>query len=162
MENKIYDYRAFVDVLIETRRPHIHEDFTLYYNTLLESLEALFKIKLSDVTKVSGTPNLPLASLFKNTLQSFLGIHHPLASYLEATLIHVRLDELGVLGEQVHQNLREADRLMQQTQQTLRQILYDLFEGIYGPTVLTFTSQDLLDMGFGDKEPNKIDYLDYL
>jgi len=47
--------------------------------------------------------------------------------------------------------------------QKYRQLLYELFALIYGKTELTFTSEDLLRVGFDDgKEPDLSDYDDYL
>ncbi len=155
-----YDYRGLIEAYIYTqRKDFIHSDFTTYYTSLLECLQKQFGIRLSNI-------GLPLRQkvfwmLFQSTVRSLLQITSPWADYVEASLLHKRLEEDRELGRIVNQASAVIDQANDASETAHREMLYALFQAIFGECPRIVTSEELRDAGFDDsKEPDIVNYYD--
>jgi len=156
-----YDYRVLVETYIYAqRKDFVHPDFTTYYASLLDTLEKLFQVRLS--REELSFDHQILWGLFQSTVDSLLQITNPWAGYLEAGLLHKKLEESGESFDIVSKagaTIAEANKASKAAH---REILYALFETIFGECSRIVTSEELLQAGFDDsKEPDVADYYDY-
>lgn len=131
-----------------------------YYPRLLSHLEESFGLRLSfDATEDFNKK--VLFSLFQDTTLSYRDLRHPWSNYQEATLIIRKLEDAGTSGQRI---LHLSDKIREKTKDSAElhlQMLYELFQCIYGPINIVVTSQQLLAMGFDDsKEPKWWDFED--
>ncbi len=160
MTTKNYDYKAFIDVFVQTRRrDFLHEDFSNYYQGLLETLESIFGMKIS---KGDDSSSLAIWMLFRSTADSYLSIRTPWSYFIEAGIIGGHLDRKEDLARETHRLSHDLEDLARTSRQKHLALLHNLFHHLYGETDKVFTSLDLLKNGFDDsKEPQMADY-DYL
>lgn len=170
MANKVYDYKAFLEAYIQIPQyDPIHQDFRDYYENLVVALEKLFDVKLSsnhasqEWKYTDGYFQL-LRVLFKNLID-VLQRKSVQGNFLEGGP-HMALE--GIQKQDMEQasvviNLFDETLNMEwEMTQKYRHLLYELFKLMYGKTDITFTSEDLLKVGFGDtKEPQLSNYHDY-
>lgn len=151
-----YDYRQLVLTYIQTmRNDHIHADFKNYYARLLTLLEQVFEVDFSS----PPSSQRALWMLFQATVSSYLSLRTPWSNFLEAGLIVKRIEQLGSQGEKIFQLSTQIEELEQSSREAHLQLIYELFERIYGKRDLVVTSQDLKARGFDDsKEPQITDY----
>jgi len=149
-----YDSHALIEAHIYTQRTDfVHSDFTTYYASLLVALEKLFGIRLS-WEELSFSQKV-LWGLFQNTVRSLLQITNPWAGYLEAGLLHKKLDESGEAGKVVDQATQVINEANQASEAAHREILYALFRAIFGECDRVVTSEELRKAGFDEsREPD--------
>lgn len=157
-----YDYQVLIETYIYTHRTNfVHTDFTSYYASLLEALQARFGIR-QERESLSFDHSV-LWSLFDNTVRSLLQITDPWASYLEAGLIHKKLEESGEHGRIVDRASAIIWETNTQSEKAHREILDALFKAIFGECQLIMTSEQLRENGFDDsKEPDIVNYYDHM
>jgi hypothetical protein len=161
--NKKYDYKMLIEVYIKTQhKNHIHEDFKNYYEQLLAKLEEIFEISFSK-------PKLPeryqngIHFHFLPTIDAYLSIITPRTYYLEDSLLNVSLREAGEIGQRIIAAENKAIATTNEAKAQLLEMLYIMFEAIWGKNDLVITSEELKERGFDDsKEPQIRDYYDYL
>jgi hypothetical protein len=160
--NRPYDYRVLIEAYIYAhRKDFVHSDFTNYYRSLLEALEARFDIRLS--REGLSFDHRVLWGLFDNTVGSLLQITSPWARYLEAGLLHMTLEATGEPGRVVRQASAVIGEANTASAAAHREILYALFRAIFGECQRIVTSEELLEAGFDDaKEPDIANYYDYM
>ena len=170
--SKTYTYKELIDShILIALGDRLDHKLSQYYAALVAVLEQLFEAKLLTpkeyrLLKPAGeTPDYdywPLWVLFERTVYL---IQRP---YLtegwimggpSVTLFEMR--NSNSLALKTLDTLRDAVSQEESMKEKYRELLYELFATIYGKTELTFTSGDLLKMGFDDaKEPNWNDYVD--
>ncbi len=157
-----YDYRVLIEAYIYTQRKNfIHEDFSNYYAGLLEALQPRFGIRFSrdDLDHKQRV----FWFLFQSTIRSLLEITNPWAGFLEAGLIHLRLEESGEAGHVVHGASNRILEANTTSEAAHREIIYTLFHLIFGECPQIVTSEELLEAGFDDSiEPDISDYYDMM
>ena len=153
---KTYDYKALIHTFINTRRTDLpHEDFTIYYVALLNALEDAFGITFVE----KDIPDRKLWFLFRATVRSYLQIRHPWSTFLEAGLLFNHLETFGEAGEQIKTYSDDLFKRAEESRQIHLDMLYQLFEMIYGRIDTVITSDDLHQRGFDDStEPQIPDY----
>ena len=155
-----YDYRVLIEAYIYTHREDfVHPDFTAYYASLLKALQGQFRIQLS--YEGLAFPQKVFWMLFQSTLRSLLRITNPWASYLDATLLHRKLEESGELGRIVDRASAAIFEANKVSEAAHREMLDVLFRAIFGECQQVVTSEELLAIGFDDsKEPDMTNYYD--
>src|SRR4051812_38185662 len=92
-----YDVHVLIEAYLCTQRSDfVHPDFATYYAALLEALQPLLGIRLS--SEGLSFDQGVLWALFVNTVGSLLRITSPWDGYLEAGLLHKKLEESGEPG----------------------------------------------------------------
>lgn len=160
--NRPYDYRVLIEAFIYSqRKDFVHSDFTNYYTSLLQALQRLFGIRLS--REGLSFNQRVLWGFFQNTIESLLQVTNPWAGYLEAGLLHKKLDESGEVGPIVYEASRKIVEANQASEAAHREMLYALFRAMFGACDRIVTSEDLREAGVDDsKEPDIMDYYDYM
>jgi len=155
-----YDYRVLIEAYIDTqRKDFVHADFTNYYASLLEALQTRFGIRLS--REGLSFDQRVLWGLFDSTVWSLLQITSPWAGYLEAGLLHKKLVESGEAGRIVDRASAVIGEANTASEEAHREILYALFQAIFGECQRIVTSDELREAGFDDsKEPDIVNYYD--
>jgi hypothetical protein len=155
MPNKQYDFKTLVQIYIETKRKHhLHEDFKNYYAGLLKHLEAIFKVEIT----VDKSRDKTLWLLFDATIRSYLQIIHPWNYFLDDDAINVQLQKQGERGEQIFAMSNRLGEINDESKELHLQILYDLFEIMFGKVDMVMTSEQLKVGGFDDStEPHTWD-----
>jgi len=154
-----YDCRALVEVYVRTqRRTYAHEDFPNYYRGLLTALEKEFGLQMSDAGL--DFSQRVLWMLFQSTTGSLLQIGTPWDRYLEASLLHKKLEESGEPGRKV---MAATDRIFAASSASKSahyDMLHALFHAIFGVVDRVVTSEQLVEAGFDDsKEPDFSNYI---
>jgi hypothetical protein len=159
--NRPYDFRVLIEAYIYTQRKNfVHADFTTYYNSLLEALERAFGIRLTG-DGLSFHQRI-LWGLFQNTVGSLHQITNPWAGYLEAGLLHKKLEESGEPGRIVDKASAVIFEANKASEAAHHEILCALFLAIFGEFQKIVTSEELRRAGFDDsKEPDIANYHDY-
>jgi len=137
-------------------RAYLHEDFPKYQRKLVKKLQELFNVDLSDPPKLKA-----LYFLFRSTVRTYkqAGVH-PLSGYLEASLIHITLREkTGDAGRETNNLLNEIGNTCELKQKQYQELMYQLYDLIWGATGKVVTSEDLAKVGFDTS--NKPDMADY-
>ncbi len=157
-----YDYSGLIEGYIYTRRKDfVHSDFTSYYGSLLEALQTCFGIRLSG--EGLSFDQRVLWSLFESTVGSLLQITSPWDGYLEASLLHKKLEASGEPGRVVDRASRVIGEANTASEAAHREILSALFQAIFGECQRVVTSEELREAGFDDsKEPDIVNYYDYM
>jgi hypothetical protein len=160
--SKPYDYKSFIEVYIYTKRQDFpHQDSKEYYSKLLEKLEGLFGIQISEDPPTFDGQLFRV--LFNSTVESVLTIKTPVDGYLEAGLLWRKLEQKSELNKIIHDSMRTISQATERSQLAYREILYALFRCIYGDVDTIITSSQLEAVGFNDsKEPKYVDYLENL
>jgi hypothetical protein len=160
--NRPYDFRVLIDAYIYTqRKDFVHSDFTTYYASLLDALQGLFGIRLT--REGLSFDQKVLWGLFQNTVGSLLQITNPWDGYLEAGLVHKKLEESGEVGRAVDRASRVIAEANKASEAAHREILYALFRAVFGECDRVVTSEQLREAGFDDsKEPDIANYYDYM
>ena len=157
-----YDFRGLIQAYIYTQRQDfVHRDFGRYYGELLKVLETQFGVRLAR----DGVPShhRVLWFLFDSTVSSLLAITTPWSGYLEAGLLHTKLDQLGEPGKAVYRASCEIEKVAGDSEAAHRKILETLFVVFFGDCQQIITSEDLKRAGFDDsREPTLSDYYDYM
>lgn len=157
-----YDYRALIEVYIQTQRKHIHPDFDRYYTTLLSKLEDAFGIPMSE--KRIYKPDAPrqaqsLWQMFASAVGSYVSIRTPWDTFLESGALLHRLDSAE--RHKMFGFAYKISELAKESQSVHMELIYTLFEMMYGHVDTIVTSEDLLAQGFDDTtEPQLEDYYD--
>ena len=154
-----YDYRQLIEAYVYTQRDFINlPDFANYYASLLEALQKHFGIMLSHEALSSASQKV-FWMFFRSTVRSLLKITHPLAGYLDATLLHRKLEQCGEPGRIVDKCSKIISESNKASEDAHREILYTLFKEIFGECDRVVTSEELLQSGFDDsKEPDISNY----
>lgn len=155
-----YDFRVFIEAYIYSQRQdYVHADFTTYYSSLLDALQAQFETTLSrDGLSFSQAV---LWRLFESTVRSLLQITNPWSGFLEEGLLVRKLEESGEPGKLVRKASTVISDANNTSEAAHRDMLYALFAAIFGECTRVVTSEELRDAGFDDsKEPKIVDYYD--
>lgn len=157
-----YDYHGLIEAYIYTQRQDfVHSDFTTYYQSLLEALQKQFGIRLSH--EGLALPQTVFWMLFQSTVRSLLRITSPWADYLEATLLHKKLEQSSELGRIVDRASTVIEEANKRSEAAHRELLDALFQEICGDCQRVVTSAELRQAGFDDsKEPDIVNYYDYM
>jgi hypothetical protein len=157
-----YDFRVLIEAYIYTqRKDFVHSDFATYYAFLVDALQGLFGIRLS--REGLSFDQEVLWGLFQNTVGSLLQITNPWDRYLEAGLVHKKLEESGEAGRTVDRANRVIGEANKASEAAHREILYSLFRPIFGECDRVVTSEQVPEAGFDDsKEPDIVNYYDYM
>lgn len=157
--NRPYDFRMLIETYIYTqRKDFLHSDFNSYYAALLEVLQKQFAIRLSH-EGLTTLPQRVFWMLFNSTVRSLLQITNPWANFLDETLLVSKLDENCELRSLVNRASGVIGEANKASEAAHREMLWALFEAIFGKCQLVVTSQDLLASGFDDsKEPEIANY----
>lgn len=157
-----YDYRVLIETYIYAqRKDFVHSDFTNYYASLLEALQRLFGIRLS--REGLSFEHRVLWGLFQNAIGSLLQVTDPWAGYLEAGLLHKKLEGCGEEGRIVYMASRKIVEVNQVSEAAHREVLCALFRAMFGECDRIVTSEELREAGFDDsKEPDIANYYDYM
>ena len=155
-----YDYHGLIEAFVYTqRKDFVHPDFTTYYSSLLDALQKQFGIRMSH--EGLALPQGVYWMLFKGTVRSLLQIRNPWDDFLEAGLVHKKLDESGELGRVVDRASAVIAEANKASEAAHREMLDALFHAIFGRCDRVLTSEELREAGFDDsKEPNWADYYD--
>ena len=95
-----------------------------------------------------------IASSLVNDLQT---------SVLEAGLLYNKLESKGDLGKNTLANLKHLGSLSEEKNQTQLELLYQIYQCMFGLDDKSLSSSDLRDLGLDDRqEPLWQNYLDYL
>jgi hypothetical protein len=126
-----------------------------YWDGMLDGLERLFEIRLSH----REVGNAALFMLFESTTRSLLAITTPWSDFLEAGLLHRKLDETGEVGARV---MAASDRIWaraEETREDHREILDALLTVFLGDRAgRTFSAGQLQALGVDLQRPDSIDY----
>ena len=161
LEHTKYDVKSVLETYIKTKRHYHHEDFAIYYNALLNTLQSLFGVRVTD--SAPGWKAGALAMLFQSTADSYLSISTPWTGFLEAGLLHRALDESEEAGKRVYELTDRIGELAEQNRTLHLEMMCTLFELLNGHVRTVITSKDLLAAGFDDSaEPQQCDYFDYV
>ena len=118
-----YDFRVLIEAYIYTQgKDFVYSDFTTYYTSLLDALQGLFGIRLS--REGLSFDQKVLWSLFQNTVGSLLQIANPWDWYLEAGLVHKKLEESGEAGRAVDRASRAIGDANKASEAAHREVLY--------------------------------------
>lgn len=159
-----YDYRVLIEAYIYTHRKDFANstDFTTYYASLLDALQKLFGIRLSDDEGLSFDQKV-LWFLFKSTVRSLVEITSPWANFLDESLLVKKLEASGELGRVVARASAVIDEANKASEVAHREMLDVLFKGMFGECQRVVTSEELRASGFDDsKEPDVDDYYDHM
>ncbi len=156
-----YDYRGLIEAYVYTQRSDfVHPDFGRYYAGLLTSLERLFGIRLAQ--DELSFHQKALWSLFEDTVRSLLQITTPWDGYLEAGLLHKRLEASGEPGQVVYRASAAIANAAKASKAAHREMLSALFIAIFGECARVVTSEELRASGFDDSRELDIgDYSEY-
>ena len=159
--NRPYDFRVLIEAYIYTKRKNfVHSDFSTYYAALLKALEGLFGVRLSG-EGLSFDQKI-LWGLFESTVDSLLRITSPWDGYLEAGLLHSKLEESGESGKEVDRASAVIHEANEASRAAHRTMLYALLVAIFSECQRVLTSEELAKAGFDDsKEPDITNYYDY-
>lgn len=146
MTDHQYTYQDLVLTYIETRRTDLHPAAKAHYARLLALLEQSFGVKLTSPPAAQAA----LGMLFRATVDSYLSLRTPWSHFLEEGLIVRQLEDLGTRGQTIFQRSDQIAQLTHASREAHLQLLYDLFECIFGKQELIVTSGDLRAKGFDD------------
>ena len=162
---KEYRFRELLEVYLESRRSHVHEDFDNFYKGKLEALEKLFCIRFENPPFEFESMNLQYDDW---AIWTF--VEAAIFEYFQLTrsrggeggrglyVLHLRREEHKYF-EAVDAWAEAKESYRQASFNTLEQI----FVALFGNLPQVFTSIDLLALGFDDnKEPDMSDYWDYV
>ena|ERR1051326_1462140 len=153
--DRTYGYRALVQAYIETERSDTHPDIKAYHRKLLALLEQHFGVTLASPPKTQPA----LWMLFRSTVHSYLSLRTPWSHFLEEGLLVRKLEDMGAQGQAIFERSDQIAQLTNASREAHLQMLYDLFECIYGKHALVVTSHDLRAKGFDDaQKPDPTDY----
>ena len=155
-----YDYKVLIEAYLRTQGAGFdHPDFIGYYARLVKVLESALDVELKR-DRFSFNQKV-LWALFNGTVNSLCRIGTPWSGFLEEGLIVTKLEAAGERGEKI---LQASDRIGAATRESKEnhyEMLYGLFELIYGEREKVISSAELLTVGFDDSlEPDIIDYYD--
>jgi hypothetical protein len=88
--------------------------------------------------------------LFRATVDSYLSLRTPWSHFLEEGLIVRTLEEQSDQGETIFHLSDQIAHLTSASREAHLQLVYDLFERIFGKRELVVTSRDLRAQGFDD------------
>jgi hypothetical protein len=144
-----YDYRVLIETYVYTKRPDfVHADIKAYYEGLLNTLEGLFGLRLS--RDALSFDQRVLWMLFEGTVYSLVRITSPWDGYLDATLLHRKLEQCGEPGQAVDQASALIHEANKSSETAHHNMLYALFLAIFGKYERVVTSEELLQAGFDD------------
>lgn len=153
VEDTRYDFKSVIETEIALQRRHLHNDFTIYYQALLN--------KLKELLDVPPTPSTSFHMLFQSTMRSYLSLRTPWSDYQDATLLHRNLAESGDDGKRIYELSDQIDTIREQNANLHMEMMAALFEMIHGKIPRVISSKDLLEAGFDDSaEPQWQDYED--
>jgi hypothetical protein len=161
--SKTYDYKMLIEVYIKTQQKnHIHEDFKNYYDQLLAKLEEIFEISFAK-PKLTESYQSGIRFHFLPTIGAYLSLRTPRTGYLEDGLVTTSLQRAGEIGQRIIAAEDKASTTINEAKAQLLEMLYIMFEAIWGKNDLVITSEQLKERGFDDsKEPQRLDYIDFL
>lgn len=136
-----------------------HPDFVSYDQSLLQALERCFDIVLT--TMPTDSSQLLFRMQLHSARRSYLAASTPLSGMLESSLLISRLEQRGEHGQRVLKLYDEMYDTCKKLKQQHMEVMDLLLKCAYGDLAQSFTSQDLLDVGFDDStHPNPEDYED--
>jgi len=159
-----YRFRDLLEVYLESRRSHVHEDFDLFYRGQLATLEQLFCISLKpppdEFESMKEFDDLSIWTLVESAIFEYFQLTSQGAWEGGRGLYILRL------REDKHQYF-EAASAEAQAKESYRQASFNtleqMFIALFSDLPQVFASADLLALGFDDStEPNISDYWDYV
>ncbi|SRR5258708_32208586 len=157
---KTYTYKELIDIYIKIRQlGDINTDFRQYYSGLVSALEQLFdvRINLGSDSQVTDVRFWSLAILFDDIIKRLRwpGVGTGFMEGGPGISFYELSRENPVLQPafQAYNDMRAAEKDLRIQ---YRALLDHIFIVIYGKTDLTFTSKDLMRVGFDDSKEPKI------
>ena len=153
-----YNYQSLIQAYVNTHRTDFrHPEFRDYYRRLLTALEQAFGVSLngdglSDAKQVFW-------HVFENSVKACCHTHHIITIHRDSLRSRYFLQEIVKNRTNVPGDM---DALIQHGRENLDlhfSILYELFNLIYGTTEIEVTSNDLLQLGFDDREEISLEFL---
>jgi hypothetical protein len=159
-----YDWKRLIDVYLLATRTHIHEDFEVFYRSLLGHLESLFGIRVVPETDDDDMTieKQAIAMLMRSTIKSYHEGTSPMAGYLESGLLVSKLQETGEDGLNALALVQEIGELYGESKRLHLTLIQKLFVMIHGEPNRVVTSEELQAAGFDDSRAPKVsDYWEY-
>jgi hypothetical protein len=158
--DRLYDFKALIQTYIVTTsfKPRAgltdyEKDCHKYYSTLLAKLEELLGVRLSERSCI--LPGNRRASriypFFRTTVDSLRAIQTPLTGWDEAGFLR-DVDESGETGQDVRRAMTKINELSSESRRAHYQMLYALFECMYGKIETVVSSEQLRHAGFDDAQ----------
>ncbi|SDT41399.1 hypothetical protein [Actinoplanes derwentensis] len=126
-----------------------------HHQGMLDGLERLFEVRLTP----EGIPDPVLHMLFRSTVESVLALTDPWSGFLEAGLLHLRLDRAGEAGTKV---MAASDRIWSRNNESREDhliILEELVGLFLGDRAHhAFTADELRALGVDLQRPRPVDY----
>ncbi|GAA2968869.1 hypothetical protein [Actinokineospora diospyrosa] len=157
-----YDRKAFVLAYANANDPDITDPkpggyfdaVRTHRAELLAGLERLFELELT----AEAAPDPPLFLLFRATARSYLAITGPMSGFLEAGLIHKRLEQVGA-HEVVLRDMGRITEINAESKAAHLDILDTLVAHLLGDRAdRVFTVDDLAAIGVSTTPPSHDDY----
>ena len=135
-----------------------NEALKAHHEAMLEALQRLFDVRLRD-NDIHRSDNPALRILFRATADSLFAIRTPWSDFLEAGLIHQKLEAAGADGERA----RQASDSISELAAEARKAHLDMLDALAAILLqeraeLTFTEADLQAAGVSASEPDPADY----
>ena len=150
-QGKHYSYKDLIDAYNVTQQTHPAEEITRFYARRLDALEKCFNIKL-DMSGMRrdpppGVQRTVLWMVFQSALASYRSIRTPWSDFIAMGLGAALLAaEYG----------GEVSYLAAQSREAHREVIDALFRLMYGEITRLVTSEDLLEVGFNDKDEERM------
>ena len=126
-----------------------------HHEAMLGGLERLFGMRIDR----HEVPDLALFMLFQATARSMLALTTPWSGFLEAGLLHKRLDATGEPGVRVMAASHRIETRAGESRRDHLLILDELLAVFLGDRAgLTFTAADLRDVGVDPEPPSTEEY----
>jgi hypothetical protein len=158
--DKVYDFKALIETYISFRSSEgranlgdYEKEWYKYYSELLAKLEELLGVRLSDSssTRPGNRRAFHLRPFFRTTVVSLLAIQTPLTGWDEVGFLK-DIDESGEPGREVRRVLTKIEELSDVSRSAHYQMLYALFECMYGKIETVVSSEQLRRAGFDDAQ----------
>jgi hypothetical protein len=161
-----YGRRALIDAYLATRPKSGHGGYYMessiynaalraHHEAMLAGLERLFGMRLDP----HDVPDAALFMLFRSTAESMLALTTPWSGFLEAGLLHRRLEATGEPAARVTAACRRIESRVAESRRDHLLILDELLAVLLGDRAgLTFTAADLRGAGADPEPPNTADF----
>lgn len=151
-----YDWRTLIEVYI-----HAKQERSIpaplrqtYYTDLLEALERLFEVRLSEEAILFDKQ--PLWRLVDSTIVSLFRITSPWDGYLEGTPITRALMANAEAAEAMRRATQKIGEANVASEYAHRDLIHALFKAIFGEPRRVVTSEELARAGFDDSRELEI------
>ncbi|GLY05292.1 hypothetical protein [Actinoplanes sp. NBRC 101535] len=138
--------------------PTFNAALKAHYLSLLDGLQRLFVLRLDG--GAGDRPNPVLLMLFRSTADSLLTLRTPWSNFLEAGLIHRKIDEAGEQGLQVNRATERINAAVADAREGHLEMLDALIAAMLGDRAdLVVTESDIRTAGIDIiAEPSPMDH----